>query len=309
MAEVQGALILRTGAREERAYYCQNWRGDVVSILKHTGSTNAQVFETLRYSSYGVPFALPPGDTDSDGDCDNADGDAFLDWQINGPYTLRADIDLDGSVDGDDVNIAVTNNGRTLGRGVLSHSSVSNRKGYCGYEHDGVVDVLAHVRHRVLLTELGRWSRRDPLGYVDGMNALEYVRSNPLSSNDPTGESFMFPWGPPPISSPPKGPCRFLPLEEPITSPCYGSGSDDPPIQPPCTVRSARGSESSCEDGGTPGSHTSCGVIFRVCVICGPVGPTCQGLRLASWRSASSGCQQSGYTCDSLPEYTDPGFP
>ncbi|MCW5757239.1 MAG: hypothetical protein KIT54_08400 [Phycisphaeraceae bacterium] len=51
---------------EERRYYAQNWRKDVVTMLTHDGA----LVEQVRYSSYGVPFGLPAGDTDSDGDFD-----------------------------------------------------------------------------------------------------------------------------------------------------------------------------------------------------------------------------------------------
>ncbi len=40
---------------------------------------------------------------------------------------------------------------------------------------------------RMFDPELGRWTRRDPLGYIDGMNVYEYVRSAPLSAVDPHG--------------------------------------------------------------------------------------------------------------------------
>ena len=35
--------------------------------------------------------------------------------------------------------------------------------------------------------ELGRWARRDPLGYVDGMSLYEYVASKPTRASDPYG--------------------------------------------------------------------------------------------------------------------------
>ena len=49
---------------EERLYYCQNWRADVVALISTGG-----MGEWVKYSAYGVPFGLPVGDTDSDGDC------------------------------------------------------------------------------------------------------------------------------------------------------------------------------------------------------------------------------------------------
>jgi len=54
---------------EERIYYCQNWRHDVVALISDTG----ELIEQVRYSPYGVPFGYPTGDTNSDGDWDADD--------------------------------------------------------------------------------------------------------------------------------------------------------------------------------------------------------------------------------------------
>lgn len=42
---------------------------------------------------------------------------------------------------------------------------------------------------RLLDSELGRWTRRDPLGYVDGMGVYEYVGSTPITGADMYGLS------------------------------------------------------------------------------------------------------------------------
>jgi len=49
---------------------------------------------------------------------------------------------------------------------------------------------MYHVRHRVYDAENGRWTRRDPLGYVDGMGLCEYCRSQPVIGVDPHGKFF-----------------------------------------------------------------------------------------------------------------------
>ena len=46
---------------------------------------------------------------------------------------------------------------------------------------------LQYSRFRYYDPETGRWLTHDPLGYVDGMNLYEYVRSMPVSTIDPTG--------------------------------------------------------------------------------------------------------------------------
>jgi hypothetical protein len=57
------------GTLEERLYYCQNQHADVVALITAAGGQR----EMDRYSAYGVPFGLPTGDCDSDGDCDVTD--------------------------------------------------------------------------------------------------------------------------------------------------------------------------------------------------------------------------------------------
>ncbi len=166
------------GTLEERMYYCQNWRADVPAILTSSG----KLVEWIKYSAYGTATALPTGDTDSDGDYDINDL-----GNMGGGYELRKDAELDGDVDGNDVNYAIANGYQTLGRGVLSSSYVANRKGYAGYENDGAIVRFAHVRNRVLDSTLGRWTRRDPIGYVDGSNLYEYVRSAAIRRMDSSG--------------------------------------------------------------------------------------------------------------------------
>lgn len=172
--------------REERRYLCQNWRADVSVMLTDTGI----LAEWIKYSSYGVPIALPSGDTDSDGDFDATDLAA-----ITGGYEVRKDANLDGTVDFFDALDALDmNNGyATLGRGVLSSPRHANRRGYGGYEYDptfqGANRHLYHVRHRVYDTSVGRWTQRDPIGYVDGLNLYQYVTCRPIIYVDPLGQA------------------------------------------------------------------------------------------------------------------------
>ena len=150
--------------------------------------------ERARYSAYGIPTAFPTVDTDFDGDWDATDSaDIGSNYTPGSAYAVRRDADLDGDVDAADVTHAnsITGGYQTLGRDVLTSAAVRNRIGYAGYQYDptftGVDRHLFHVRHRVYDADLGRWTRRDPLGYVDGMSLYEYVRSMPFMASDPMG--------------------------------------------------------------------------------------------------------------------------
>ncbi|MGD9791110.1 MAG: RHS repeat-associated core domain-containing protein [Phycisphaerales bacterium] len=177
---------LSEGDREERLYYCQNWRADVSAILTDTG----KMVEWVKYSAYGVPYSLPAGDTDSDGDWDATDDSAI---SGSGSYDVRQDADLNGKVESDDITHAnsITGGYQTLGRWLLGADIIGNRRGYAGYEFDptfvGNKRSLYHVRHRVYDAGVGRWTRRDPLGYMDGMGQYEYCNDNAMILSDPDG--------------------------------------------------------------------------------------------------------------------------
>ncbi len=174
------------GTLDERLYYLQNWRSDVVALITDTGDQREQV----RYEPYGTPFGLPAGDIDSDGDFDATDYAG-----ITGAYDVRKDVNMDGSITFADTTAAYNINGlHTMGRGVASSDAVTNRKGYAGYEHLAeLAGAKWDVRNRILISELGTWNRRDPLGYVDGMNLYAYVMLMPIVVTDEMGETLAVP--------------------------------------------------------------------------------------------------------------------
>lgn len=56
---------------------------------------------------------------------------------------------------------------------------------------------IMNYRHRYYDTYTGRFTTHDPLGYKNGVNLYEYVKSNPISMTDPHGACpcvFGFPW-------------------------------------------------------------------------------------------------------------------
>jgi RHS repeat-associated protein len=57
---------------------------------------------------------------------------------------------------------------------------------YAGYRLNSETG-LYQVRNREYHPTLGRWLQRDPIGYHDGMNLYEYVRSGPVTFLDPFG--------------------------------------------------------------------------------------------------------------------------
>ncbi|MBX3382461.1 MAG: hypothetical protein KF864_03025 [Phycisphaeraceae bacterium] len=142
--------------------------------------------------TYGVPSVYAAGDVNRDGVCDGFDPQDWDDYNDYGAGALAVDLDInrDGVVDSADRALVQGHADWALwtshGRGSVSR--LHNRRGYAGYEYDPATQQW-HVRHRVLVSEMGRWNRRDPLGYVDGMSVYEYVRSMPVVGMDPMGLS------------------------------------------------------------------------------------------------------------------------
>jgi len=63
----------------------------------------------------------------------------------------------------------------------------------CQYGHQGLLHDeetgLVYNRARMLHPILGRFLQRDPIGYLDGMNLYEYLKSVPCINHDPLGKN------------------------------------------------------------------------------------------------------------------------
>jgi len=172
------------GNLEERIFYCQNWRADVSVIVASSGTMK----EWVKYSAYGIPFGLPGGDTDSDGDCDSTDVTQVQSWINGSQYDVRGDIDLDGDVDSaDKTTINASFNGTTLGRSKLSATSVANGTAMAGYALESFGGSSYSIRLRSLSADLGRWRQRDPLDLAIHGGLSEYCSGSPIDVRDPSG--------------------------------------------------------------------------------------------------------------------------
>ena len=168
------------GVLEQRMFYLNNWRGDVVAMVTSTGYQA----EMVRYSAYGTPYGYPGGDCNEDGAATGADRTVIDGWISASTYDVRGDLDLDGDVDSTDSAVFASNyTGTTTGRGVLSAGG--NEIGYAGMMWFESGRYLA--RHRWHDPELGRWGMRDPLGYVDWATLSRYANGSPLRFTDSAG--------------------------------------------------------------------------------------------------------------------------
>ncbi len=74
----------------------------------------------------------------------------------------------------------------------LTSSAIGNRIGFQGREHEGLSGPgqeagLTFHRNRFYDPDVGKWERRDPIGYLGGINQYGFVGSGPVSSLDPWG--------------------------------------------------------------------------------------------------------------------------
>lgn len=177
---------LAANALDTDKFMMQNWRHDVVVMM--AGATRR--LQGARFDPHGFAFGLPRTDVNGDGGVDNADESIIL-LASGGSYDVRADINLDGAVNGTDQGFFTSDDTTVLGRGVFSHGpnhaqGGGHRTSFAGRERSFVGDELILMRNRALRTDLGIWSRRDPLGYVDGPNLYGYVMQ-PIGETDPMG--------------------------------------------------------------------------------------------------------------------------
>lgn len=188
------------GTLEEVLTYLQNWRGDVVAMVKPDG----WVEERARYSAYGRPFNIQAGDYNASGYvsvqdyfdfyADQAAGNANADYNFNGTVSVQDIFDfLSASGYFDPNNVT---SGPGSGWDTLSRSDHGNRKGYAGYEFlaaplasSGSGDVapgMWQARHRWYRAGTGAWVSRDPV-LIDDYGLYRYAKSRPIVRVDVNG--------------------------------------------------------------------------------------------------------------------------
>jgi len=91
---------------------------------------------------------------------------------------------LDGDVDSADKATAAAST-ETIGNQRLSGQIASN-VGATGHQIAVHEHWLARERHRI--ASIGKWSRRDPLGMIDGVNLYSVTAARPLYYLDPFGQ-------------------------------------------------------------------------------------------------------------------------
>ena len=121
-----------------------------------------------------------------------AEGEGILDERVyylqNWHHDVVALVDTSGA-------IVERANYDGYGMPIGTLSTNGNRRGYAGYEIDPVLAGHWHVRHRVLRSDLGVWTRRDPIGPPKHVHLYAYPRI-PTLATDPSGALAVWPCNP-----------------------------------------------------------------------------------------------------------------
>ncbi|MCW5777310.1 MAG: RHS repeat-associated core domain-containing protein, partial [Phycisphaeraceae bacterium] len=198
---IDDAVLRRTDTNNDGDFVDEGDRQDylltdaqfsVVAVVDRAGKLQ----ERVVYDAYGMARHVWPGDVNGDGGVDGDDLDEISDRLGESigdtDYVPEADLNRDGQITTQDLLLALGWSGRAaLAPGRVSDpDGADNSAGYCGYVHNPEAGLYT-VRFRHYDPWLGRWTRRDPLGYVDGMSRYEYVGSNPTGFVDPRGSDMV----------------------------------------------------------------------------------------------------------------------
>lgn len=174
-------------------YYNTGWQ--ILEIRKDS--------DTDPYDQYvwGIRYVHSPvcrfrdGNTDGDYDDTGDDTDDNLYFANDANFNITALIETDGTVAERYVydpygHVTIYNSDWS---GTVSWAnSRKNPILYTGHRWDNETG-LYYGCNRYYHPTLGRWLQRDPIGYVDGMNLYEYVRSKPVNLVDSYGRDSRTP--------------------------------------------------------------------------------------------------------------------
>jgi RHS repeat-associated protein len=177
-----------------RWWHCTDVQYSTIAVL----DDSATIHERITYDAYGKARHHDDKDVDGDGDFDSTDRGILLTLVPNpfasvpitsGSYNADCDLNRDGVVNVTDLGLIGTSYVSALAPGELSNSTVKNTIGWDGYVFNPEIAAGRSylVRFRTYDTGLGRWNKRDPAEYLDGMNTYEVVHASPLSLRDQLG--------------------------------------------------------------------------------------------------------------------------
>ncbi|MDF1838374.1 MAG: hypothetical protein P1V35_10925 [Planctomycetota bacterium] len=175
-----------TGSRESRDDDADGTRDRLTYVLPDATGSAAGFFdqstgqmERVHYNPMGVPTCLPSGDINGDGKTDADDYVLLRDDVATQTYDDKSDLNSDGLVD---VWDAADYEPKVGGTGVLSLTGNT-----LGLHQMPRVNESYLAGARTFSESLGRWTSKDPSGYVDGPSLYQGMRGNVFSFMDRSG--------------------------------------------------------------------------------------------------------------------------
>jgi RHS repeat-associated protein len=175
-----------TGSRESRDDDGDGTVDRITYVLPDATGSAAGFFdlstgqmERVHYNPMGVPTCLPSGDINGDGKTDEDDYVLLRDDVATQTYDEKSDVNADGLVD---VWDAADYEPKIGGTGVLSLTGNT-----LGLHQMPRVNESYLAGARTFSESLGRWTSKDPSGYVDGPSLYQGMRGNVFSFMDRGG--------------------------------------------------------------------------------------------------------------------------
>ncbi len=181
---------------DERYWYNSAWQ--LVQVDKMTTALATDVWYVYKQFVWDVRYIDSPvyrmRDTSADGNGTYNSLDELLYYLTDANMNVTAVMDADATTWGGfvverytyDPYGRVTAYDDDFSNPSAPSGNVDNRILFAGYRYDAETG-LYHARNRFYHPLLGRWTSRDPAGYVDGPSLYQYVRSNPTIAIDPSG--------------------------------------------------------------------------------------------------------------------------
>jgi len=187
-------VVTNSGDRGRTEYfYYAGWQ--LVEVRNGSDIAERQFVWGTQYIDEAICMDV---DTDSDGDCVDADGSKRYFYLQDANYNviaIRRNSTIIERYEYDPYGNVRIFKGYDSSEGhedmtVIGDSLVDNPILFAGYFYDNETGIY-HVRHRMYSPALHRWLQRDFLGYIAGLQRYMYARANPARLKDPSG---LFPF-------------------------------------------------------------------------------------------------------------------
>jgi RHS repeat-associated protein len=179
------------GAHPLTTSYEYNNQGEVTKVTEPSGKWTKTIRDgrglvTQRIRGYGsVDVLITSYEYDENGNLieqTNPDGVVWNFEYDNFDRVVKAPVIQDAAVRARNTELEYQ-----MTEAILFRQATSNTASPKPFDYVTMINRHLSYPGRTYDPALGRWRQMDPIGYADGMNAYEYVSSNPVNFVDPYG--------------------------------------------------------------------------------------------------------------------------